>query len=714
MSLIRRNVIPLFFLLAVIGIGLGVLTVGSPFASGQETESCDPGVAIIIATTNADGEAVSVVSHGDEVSYRVRLAIPEPDPGETACNYGGGSMSLTLPGATDDYPDGSLEIPVTRVDDDPDTDEDETEDWIVSSGNSFSTAQISYVVNQNHAVQTDPDDLENRTIELTVRANYSGGSAINPASGDALPAEVSATATSVVQMDPPSVEITVSPSIVEDADNPDVQSILQEQEALFDIVVINAGGFELSDIAVTTLDDGEAGEVSVADCDRPSGSFNSLAVLDDTNPYSCGTTTDASFVLRAQVTANATAVSTAGEAVSIQVSNDDTSTVIFGTVDVGIAITADPPVVRYVDDENAQEGSFNIVVTTPTATNLEDVTVTVTVAGSGDGESSEADNCYREFGTVPAAASDKQAELAGYGCSAKMFAGENAITAKVTSRIPDTENGPEASDETQVRAISPGLSVALSPQEQTIRNGNSATITVTVTNGSEDLTVVSVAPPDGSEVGLDLRDCTWGPDEDSISLSALGDLAANEQLVVDCYTAELTEETSYEAVANGFAPDGSGEGSSLATATVNILSPSTDVSVAALDGGTSVVRLVVQTVVVTETNDGDSDLTGIYVDVDAAGIGPDLTSKRLTRESPEFVASHGENANDDDVLNPGETWEWRVVVVGVAGNVVLLDADATGIEVTASGYGTDELDGEVNPDTDADETETQTFPFVVN
>ena len=714
MSLIRRNVIPLFFLLAVIGIGLGVLTVGSPFASGQETESCDPGVAIIIATTNADGEAVAVVSHGDEVFYRVRLSIPEPDPGETACNYGGGSMSLTLPGATDDYPDGSLEIPVTRVDDDPDTDKDETEDWIISSGNSFSTAQISYVVNQNHAVQTDPGDSENKTIELTVRASYSGGSAISPTSGDALPAEVSAKATSVVQMGPPSVKITVSPSIVEDADNPDVQSILQEQEALFEIVVENTGGFELSDIAVTTLDDGEAGEVSVADCDRASGRFNSLAVDDDTNAYQCGTTTDASFVLRAQVTANANAVSTAGDAVSIQVSNDDTSTVFFGTVDVGIAITAVQPVVRYVDDENAQEGSFNIVVTTPTATNLEDVVVTVSVTGPGVGESSEADNCYREFGSVPAAASDKQTELAGYGCSANMFSGENIITATVTSRIPDTENGPSASDSTEVDAISPGLEVKLDPPSQTIRNGSLATIKVTVTNGATDLTSVSVAPPDGSEVGLDLRDCTWGPDEDSISLSALGDLSAGEQLVIECSTAELTEETAYEAIAKGMTPVPSEVESKLANASVGILSPSTDVSVAALDGGISVVRLVVQTVVVTETNDGDSDLTGIYVDVDAAGIGPDLTSKRLTRESPEFVASHGENANDDDVLNPGETWEWRVVMVGVAGNVVLLDADATGMEVTASGYGTDELDGEVNPDSDADEMETQTFPFVVN
>ena len=176
----------------------------------------------------------------------------------------------------------------------------------------------------------------------------------------------------------------------------------------------------------------------------------------------------------------------------------------------------------------------------------------------------------------------------------------------------------------------------------------------------------------------------------------------------------LLEETVYEAVAIGNARDNTTEPSGVATAVVRILSPSTDVSVSLLEGGSSVVQLVVQTVVVTETNDGDSDLTDVYVDLAAAGIGPDLTGKRLTKDSPEFVRSSGEGANDDDVLNPGETWEWRVVVIGVAGNVVLLEADATSIDVTVSGYGTDDLGGQVNPETDADETETQSIPFSVN
>ena len=53
MSLIQRNVIPILVLLAVIGAGLAVLAVTSPFASGQETDTCEPGVGISIATANA-------------------------------------------------------------------------------------------------------------------------------------------------------------------------------------------------------------------------------------------------------------------------------------------------------------------------------------------------------------------------------------------------------------------------------------------------------------------------------------------------------------------------------------------------------------------------------------------------------------------------------------------------------------------------------------
>ena len=702
MSLIQRNVISLLVLLAVIGAGVGILTVSSPFASGQESESCDPGVGISIATTNAAGQTVAVVNHGDEVFYSVKLFKEE-----SLCDFGGGTLTVTLPGPTDDYPEGTVEMSLAE------TDEDGTvENRIITLGDSFNSDRILYTINQNHGVQANADDAG--SVELTVRAVYDGGFSFD-ADGGQLPNEVDARATSIVRIGEPSVAIEISPS--EDPDGDDTQSVLQGQTASFDVVIRNTGGFELSNISVASLEDAEANEVQVADCERAADAFGALAVGDSTATYQCGTTTEATFVQRVQVTAYGTAQSTAGEAVTIEVTNDDPTTVLFGTVEVDITIAAQRDPVRYADDPEAREGSFTIVATTPTGTDLEDVAVSVTVTGPGESAPASADDCNREYATVAADPASKPADLgaAGFSCSAKMNEGVNTIEATVQGTIPGTTTVLTATASTTVEAITPGLTIELAPADQTIRSGNTAGITVTVTNGASELTGVSVVDPDpNNENGLDLTDCTIGTNQDQVSLADLGDLAADESIELDCDTAVLTEETGYEAVAIGTARDNTTEPSNVATAIVKILSPSTDVSVSLLEGGSNVIQLVVQTVVITESNDGDSDLTNVYVDVDAAGIGPDLTSMRLTRESPQFVGSHGEEANDDDVLNPGETWEWRVVVIGVAGNVVLLESDATGIAVTASGYGTDDLGGEVNPETDADEIETQSIPFSIN
>ena len=710
MSLIQRNVIPILVLLAVVGVGLTIWAVTSPFASGQETNSCEPGVGISIATTNADGQTVAVVSHGDEIFYTVRL-FKDAD----LCDFGGGTLNLTLPGVTDEYTDGVVAIDLTETDG-----VGNESDIIVTLASSYNSGRIGYTVDQDDGVQATAGD--DSSVELTVRADYRNGRSLD-ADGNQLPNEVDATATSIIRITPPSVSIDIAPTVA-DADNPDSQSVLQGQTASFDVVITNTGGFELSNIAVATLADAEAeiAEMQVADCERDSSAFEPLAVGASTTAYQCGTTTDSSFVVRAQVTASGSAVDGVGNAVALDVSNDDTSAVFFGTVEVGISITALQDPVRYVDDPEAMEGSFTVVATTPTATSLENVSVRVTVTGpAADAVAAAADDCLREFEMVAADAASKPADLGadGYGCAAKMNEGLNTIEATIQGTIPGTETVLTATASTTVEAISPGLTVELTPQDQTIRNGEIATITVTVTNGASELTGVSVVDPDpNNENGLDLSGCITGLNSDAISLDAIGDLAANEQIVIVCSTAALTEETSYEAVAIGTARDNTTEPSGVAIAVVRILSPSTDVGVSLLDSasgaGSMVIQLVVQTVVITETNDGDSDLTNVYVDVDAAGIGPDLTAMRLDRNSPQFVRSTGENANDDDVLNPGETWEWRVVVVGVAGNVVLLESGATGIDVTANGYGTDELGGSVNPETDADETETQTLPFSVN
>ena len=703
MSLIQRNAIPILVLLAVIGVGLAVFAVTSPFASGQGAETCEPGVGISIATTNSEGQTVALVNDGDEVFYTVRL-FTDPE----LCDFGGGNLTVTLPGATAQYPDGVVRIGLTETEGGNET------DIVVSPGNSYSSGQIEYIVDQDDGIQANPADAG--SVELTVRTDYTGGRS-QDAAGTQLPNEVDATATSIVRVRPPAVEISIAPS-VEDAGAPDTQSVLQGQTASFDVVITNTGGFELSNISVASLDDAGAAipEVRVTDCERSSTAFGALGVGASTGAYRCGTTTSESFVLRAQVTASGSSRDSAGNAVALQVSNDDTTTVFYGTVEVGIGISAAQDPVRYADDANAREGSFTIVATTPSDTSLEDVSVRVTVTGSA-GDAVAANDCVREYAMVAADAGSKPSDLGagGYVCSAKMNEGLNTIEVSIQGTIPGTQTVLTDTASTTVEAISPGLSVELTPQDQTIRHGSAAAITVTVTNGASELSGVSVVDPDpNNEDGLDLAGCTTGVNNESISLSSLGDLSANEQLVIVCTSASLTEETGYEAVAIGTARDNTTEPSGVATAVVRILSPSTDVGVSLLNGGSTVVQLVIQTVVITETNDGDSDLTNVYVDVDAAGIGPDLTGMRLDRNSPQFVGSMGEDANDDDVLNPGETWEWRVVVVGVAGNVVLLDAGSSSIAVTASGYGTDSLGGVVNPLTDADEIETQSLPFSIN
>ena len=709
MSLIQRNVIPILVLLAVIGVGLTVFAVTSPFASGQETDSCDPGVGISIATTNSSGQTVAVVNHGDEVFYSVKLFKEE-----TLCDFGGGALTVTLPGPTDDYPEGTASIPLTETDE-----EGVEQNIIVTLGNSFNTDRVLYNINQNDGVQADAED--SGSVELTVRAVYDLGSSYD-SNGAELPNEVDATATSIVRVGAPSVSIDVSPS-VEDPNNPDTQSVLQGQTAYFNVVITNTGGFELSNISVASLEDAEATEVQVADCERAADAFGTLAVGASTTAYECGTTTEATFVLKAQVTASGTATSTAGEAVALEVTNDDTTTVFFGTVEIGVSIINQPgfDIVRHLGEDGDSEGGFTITPETPSGSDTEDVSIKVEIFDGivteypedlAEYTYSSADDCERSLGTVAAGTTSADQT---YNCTGKLYFGINSVWVTITGTVPGTTTGLMARDMTEVEAISPGLTVELTPQDQTIRSGETAAITVTVTNGASELTGVSVIDPDPNNVeGLELSGCITGANNDAISLTGIGDLAASEQVVIVCSTAALTEETGYEAVAIGTARDNTTEPSGVATAVVRILSPSTDVSVSLLEEGSSVVRLVVQTVVVTETNDGDSMLSDVYVDLSAAGIGPDLTGKRLTKSSPEFVRSIGENANDDDVLDPGETWEWRVVVVGVAGNVVLLEADATSIAVTANGYGTDPLGGEVNPETDADETDTQSLPFSVN
>jgi len=185
-------------------------------------------------------------------------------------------------------------------------------------------------------------------------------------------------------------------------------------------------------------------------------------------------------------------------------------------------------------------------------------------------------------------------------------------------------------------------------------------------------------------------------------LDAVGDLAPNEEIAIVCSTEFLLEETWYEAVAVGTASDNTTEPSGVSTAVVKILSPSTAIGLN--EHSTVVLRLVVQTLTVTETNDGDSPLTDVHVTVSPTGL-------VLYRDSKEYVAG---DMNNDGILDPGETWEWRVVTVALVGDAVTMPASSQSMELTAIGYGVDQLGGEVTIPGDMDEIGTIEVPISTN
>ena len=101
----------------------------------------------------------------------------------------------------------------------------------IQVGAPFTAQSVSYTINQNDAVNG----------ELTVRANYSGGSSLSVAEGEQAP-EAAASVSNVVRMTPPSIaieKITTTPII------------FFGQTAGFNITVTNTGGYALSNVTIT-------------------------------------------------------------------------------------------------------------------------------------------------------------------------------------------------------------------------------------------------------------------------------------------------------------------------------------------------------------------------------------------------------------------------------------------------------------------------------
>ncbi len=660
MSLIQRNAVPLFILIAVIAVGVGVLMVNSPFAAGQEPLECDTSaVGISIITTDESGRPVSVVSHGDVISYTVNLSIPELPEGETACNFGGGTITITLPNGERIAVAGTAETVTIPT---------------VSRGAVFTTSPVQYTINQNAGIQNASGN-----VELRARADYSGGTTFSAIEGE----EAVTSQTKLVRMIPPSVVIDVAPA---GAPGTDTQTVYQGQEAVFQITVTNTGGFELSNIAVS--------DSLAPDCDRAAGSLETLPVGASTAPYTCGVIPDASITNEAIVTATATATA-AGAPVEIEVTNSDTTEVVFGEVEVGIVMEPAQQIARI-----GETASLDLTVSTPSVTALDDVTVTIVSVNGGASQNVTGCDSDLSIGRVEA-----DADVPLISCSAVLPQGTNTVTATLVGTLPGTvEPLPEATATVFVVVIAPGLGISVTSGAElvdgvpTVRKGAAGPLTIVVSNnGDSSLSDVTVANLTGYPEAH--QDCDRPLN--------LGQLAAGLSETIQCSSGILQEETTFIFAVSGIASDGNTEGAESTPVIIDILDSSTDVGLSAdpaTGAGTSVIRLVVQTTTITETNDGDSPLTDVRVTIDPSGV-------ELNRNSKEYVRGDG---NDDGILDPGETWEWRVVTIAVAGDVVLLPANALNLDLTATGYGIDELGGKVAFPGDAEEMETIQVPISAN
>ena len=646
MNLIQRNAVPLFILLAIVAIGVGALLSRNPVpvALGESPRGCNASAVGVSMLATAEGGQVSVTKHGETLTYQVILSIPELPAGDTACNYGGGQLSIVLPSGQD--------IPIAGGDTGVDID-------TISVGNPFSGREVDYTVDQA--------DAENE--ELTARAVYSGGISLSVPEGED-PPEAAASVSNTIKITPPSIDMAMSP---------DTQTVYQGQQADFYITLTNTGGFELSNV---TINDPQA-----PDCNT---TVATLEVGEEMGLARCSVVAEASFINEASVTADVIGGVPAGTTVTDSASVD----VTFDEVEVGIIIR---PSMQIVRTETAAQ--LDIVVSTPSVTSLDDVTVRVVSVGA-DGATMELTECNRDWDVV------REASAApAYTCAVSLPAGRNTITATATGVLPGTDSPlPAATDTAEVQVIAPGLAiVAASGAEMvagvaTVRKGQSTPIAITVyNNGDSELLNLEVSSKDGYPL---VQDC-------SRTLSNLGRLDPGASITIDCSSANLEATTAFMFVAAGTAEDNSMETAESEPLSVNILDPSTALGMTQQGSG-MMLQFAVHTLTITETNDGDSPLDNVRVDLSSNGVVP-LNRAPLTRQSTEYV---GGDLNDDGRLDPGETWEWRIVTLSVSGDVVLLAAASDGLEVTAIGFGTDVLNGEVTHPADVDEIATITVPIM--
>ena len=519
----------------------------------------------------------------------------------------------------------------------------------ISKGSPYTAPAVAYVVSQA--------DAEEGKLHAT--ANYKGGVSFSVPEGEE-PPEASSSISNTIPMRDPSIAVDMTP--VE-------AHIFLGQAVDFEISVTNTGGYTLSNVDLT--------DSQAPNCEK---SFAILSV-GETVVVDCSLL-PANFVRNV---VDATAEVVGGVPVGTTVTDSAVSEIVVD--EVAIALTMTPIEIEGVFQEFVrfgEESRFNVMVEFPSNTNLTDVEVIIPGAP---------EDCQRYIGDVSAG---MDPEL--YTCGMVLpDVGTNKIEGSVIGYIPGVVGPVADTGEVTFTIFNVELSVSIEPEEQIIRQGETTQFQISVYN----------------HTGTELTDVSISTMPEFPSCSAIiGNLGANENWPADgepftCESSTIDEDSTITAMVQAIAKDGQSV-SNTDDAFVRVLRASTELTTTNISTSNTVLRLVVVTTKITETNDGDSPLTDVFVEVLPSGLIPDQPSIIYDRNSAEFVGGdHGEAG----VMEVGETWEWRVVSVAVAGDYSALPADALEFQVEAIGHGIDILGGDVTFPADPEERSSIMVPI---
>src|SRR4051812_703328 len=348
-------------------------------------------------------------------------------------------------------------------------------------------------------------------------------------------------------------DVTVVHPHISVAKTPDTQTVVAGSTVTFTIEVTNDGDTALSNVHVT--------DALAADCDRAVGA---LAAGAPASPHSSHDNSAADFTN--------TAVATGTPAVGDDVTASDTADVAVVHPHISVAKTPDTQTVVA-----GSTVTFTIKVTNDGDSALSNVNVADALAG----------DCDHAIGALAAGAH------VSYECTKANVTASFTNTAVATG-TPPVGDDVTATDTADVTVVHPHISVAKTPDAQTVVSGGTATFTIKVTNdGDSALSNVNVADALAG-------DCDH----------AIGALAAGAHVSYECTKANVTASFTNTAVATGTPPVGD-DVTATDTADVTVVHP--HISVAKTPDAQTVVSGGTATFTIVVTNDGDTPLGNVQV-----------------------------------------------------------------------------------------------------